>query len=149
MEIQEKVKETPILLLEPPKNLFLSFLLFMIALVLLVVTAPVGILYSFLRYLFTLRFKSLSHYLLETALVLDQAGNVIMQHLLNFILLKPNCDCYLFGNKKETISSVIGKNKVRGTLSKIGSLTDTILNWLDYRHSLNSINYDIKSKLVV
>lgn len=137
MAIQENVKETTLITQDPPKNLFLSFLLFMIALVLLVVTAPVGILYSFMRYLFTLRFKSLSHYLLETALVLDQTGNVIMQHLLNFILLKPNCDCYLFGNKKETISSVIGKNKVKGTLSSIGSLTDKILNMIDYRHSLN------------
>jgi hypothetical protein len=50
--------------------------------------------------------------LVEVALALDVAGNVMMQHLLNDTLLVKNSNTYYFGNPKETISSVIGKNSL-------------------------------------
>jgi hypothetical protein len=68
----------------------------------------------------------------------------MMQHLLNDLLLIKNENTYLFGNKKETISSVIGKNSLTNTLSTVGKALNAFLNFIDKNHSLNSIIYDIK-----
>ncbi len=77
-------------------------------------------------------------------MALDNAGNVLMQHVLNDALLIKNQNTYLFGNKMETISSVIGKNLVTQTLSPAGLLLNTFLHWKDKDHSLNSINYEVR-----
>lgn len=127
-----------------PIGLFKSFLLFLIAALLLITTAPIGFVFALVRQLVFRRVKMLSIYLLEVALVFDQAGNVVMQHFLNFALLNKTNQTYLFGNKNETISSVIGKNSITGTLSKVGLFTDAFLNLIDNRHSLDSIIYDLK-----
>ena len=79
------------------------------------------------------------------ALVLDEVGNVTMQHLLNDLLLIQKEHTYLFGNKNETISSVIGKNSLTNTLSPLGRALNSFLNFLDKDHSLNSIIYDVKT----
>jgi 8-oxo-dGTP diphosphatase len=70
-----------------------------------------------------------------------------MQHLLNDTLLIAHQDTYLFGNKKETISSVIGKNHLTNTLSPLGKALNTFLNFIDKDHSMNSIIYDVKAYL--
>jgi hypothetical protein len=81
-----------------------SFLLFGIAFVLVVTTTPIGFVYALLRQLFVGKINTLQIYFIEVALALDNAGNVIMQHLLNDTLLIKNTNTYQFGNKKETIS---------------------------------------------
>jgi hypothetical protein len=124
-----------------------SFLLFGIAFVLLVTTTPIGFVYALLRQLFAGKIKILQIYFIEVALALDNAGNVIMQHLLNDTLLIKNQDTYLFGNKKETISSVIGKNHLTNTLSPLGKALNSFLNFIDKDHSMNSIIYDVKAFL--
>jgi hypothetical protein len=124
--------------------LFKSLLLFWIAFILFFTTAPIGFLYAIIRQSLVKRMHSLSVYFLELALALDNAGNVLMQHVLNDALLIKNQNTYFFGNKKETISSVIGKNLVTNTLSSTGHLLNTFLHWIDKDHSLNSINYDVK-----
>ena len=124
-----------------------SFLLFGIAFVLLVTTTPIGFLYALLRQLFVGKIKTLQIYFIEVALALDNAGNVIMQHLLNDTLLVKNTNTYQFGNKKETISSVIGKNHLANTLSPLGKALNSFLNFIDKDHSLNSIIYDVKAYL--
>ena len=121
-----------------------SFVLFCIAFVLLTLTAPIGFLYALIRQLVFGKLKSLPIYFIEVALALDNAGNVMMQHLLNDLLLIKNEKTYLFGNKKETISSVIGKNCLTNTLSPLGKALNAFLNFIDKNHSLNSIIYDIK-----
>ena len=127
-----------------PMPLFKSLLLFCIAFVLFFTTAPFGFLYAVVRQSLVKRVHSLSIYFLELALALDNAGNVLMQHVLNDALLIRNEKTYLFGNKMETISSVIGKNLVTHTLSPAGLLLNTFLHWIDKDHSLNSINYEVK-----
>ena len=122
-----------------------SFLLFGIAFVLVVTTTPIGFLYALLRQLFSGKIKTLQIYFIEVALSLDNAGNVIMQHLLNDTLLIKNTDTYQFGNKKETISSVIGKNHLTNTLSPLGKALNSFLNFIDKDHSMNSIIYDVKA----
>ena len=124
-----------------------SFLLFGIAFVLLVTTTPIGFVYALLRQLFLGKIKTLQIYFIEVALALDNAGNVIMQHLLNDTLLVKNTNTYQFGNKKETISSVIGKNHLTNTLSPLGKALNTFLNFIDKDHSFNSIIYDVKAYL--
>jgi 8-oxo-dGTP diphosphatase len=121
-----------------------SFLLFAIAFVLIVTTTPIGFVYALLRQLFLGKIITLQIYFIELALALDNTGNVIMQHLLNDTLLTKNTNTYLFGNKKETISSVIGKNHLSNTLSPLGKALNRFLNWLDREHSLNSIDYNVK-----
>ena len=124
--------------------LWKNFLLFCIAMILFLITAPFGFLYAVIRQSCIKSVNSLSVYFLELALALDNAGNVLMQHVLNDTLLIKNQNTYLFGNKMETISSVIGKNLVTHTLSPVGVLLNTFLHWVDKNHSLNSINYEVK-----
>ncbi|MEN9698029.1 MAG: hypothetical protein RLZ56_1450 [Bacteroidota bacterium] len=121
-----------------------SFLLFLIALLLLVITAPFGFVYAIIRQTLIKKAKSLTMFFIEMALVLDEAGNVVMQHLLNDLLLIKNESTYYFGNKKETISSVIGKNYLTGNLTTLGKALNAFLNFIDKGHSLNSIIYDVK-----
>jgi 8-oxo-dGTP diphosphatase len=127
-----------------PMPLFKSILLFCIAFVLFFTTAPIGFLYAVIRQSLAKRVHSISVYFLELALALDNAGNVLMQHVLNDALLIKNENTYLFGNKMETISSVIGKNLVTHTLSPVGILLNSFLHWIDKDHSLNSINYEVR-----
>jgi hypothetical protein len=129
---------------EAPMSLFKSFLLFCIAIVLLISTAPIGFFYALLRQLFFGKLKSLSIYFLEVAISIDNTGNAMMQHLLNDFLLIKQKETYYFGNKKETISSVIGKNSLTNTLSPLGKALNGFLNWIDKDHSFNSIIYDVR-----
>ena len=125
-------------------NFLKSVLLFLIALILLTTTAPIGFIYTTVRQILVNKVKTLSLYFTEIALVLDEAGNVVMQHILNDFLLIKKRDTYYFGNKKETISSVIGKNYMTKTLSPLGLALNSFLNFIDKGHSLNSIMYDVK-----
>ena len=127
-----------------PHSILMSFLLFCVALLLVITTAPIGFIYALIRQTCSSKAKSLNVYFIEVALVLDEVGNVTMQHLLNDILLINDVQTYYFGNKNETISSVIGKNSITNTLSPIGRTLNSFLNFLDKDHSLNSIIYDVK-----
>jgi hypothetical protein len=122
----------------------MSFLLFCVALLLVITTAPIGFIYALIRQTCSSKAKSLNVYFIEVALVLDEVGNVTMQHLLNDILLINDVQTYYFGNKNETISSVIGKNSITNTLSPLGRTLNSFLNFLDKDHSLNSIIYNVK-----
>ena len=128
-----------------PHSFLMSFLLFCVALLLVITTAPIGFLYAIIRQASSSKSKSLNVYFIEVALVLDEVGNVTMQHLLNDILIIKNDQAYFFGRKDETISSVIGKNSLTNTLSPLGRALNSFLNFLDKDHSLNSIIYDVKA----
>ena len=67
-----------------------------------------------------------SGYFFKLAISLDQLGNVAMSRLFNDILIHPNRD--LFGDEDETISSVLGKNKLNGTLKPIGKFLVYVLD---------------------
>ena len=127
------------------KGLFLSVILFFTATLLLLTTAIIGIIYA-IFYLPFVKKQKLSHYFIDVALVLDQSGNVIMQHVLNALLLKDASEGYRFGNKKETISSVIGKNQMLQNLSILGRLLNKLLDSLDPNHAMDSIQYDVKKR---
>ncbi len=117
-------------------------LLFLISLVLLLITGPLGFLYGIFHGLFSSGFKGVGEYFLKIAISIDQLGNVLMQHLLNILWIKK--DGYKFGNRDETISSALGRNKKLGTLTTFGRFIDRILDLIDPDHSLNSIDYYIE-----
>jgi len=123
-------------------NPFIGLLLFSISLVLIVFTGPLGFIYGIFHSLFTRGFSGIGEFLLKIAISVDQLGNVLMQHLLNLLWAKKGG--YKFGNRDETISSALGKNKQKGTLTKFGRVIDTFLDAIDADHSLNSIDYYVE-----
>lgn len=79
---------------------------------------------------------------MKIAVSIDQLGNVLMQHLLNLLWIRK--DGYPFGNRDETISSVLGRNKKFGTLTVFGKGIDRILDTIDPNHTLDSIDYYVE-----
>ena len=123
-------------------NPFIGLLLFLISIVLLLSTGPLGFLYGILHGVVTKGLRGFGEYLLKIAVSIDQLGNVLMQHLLNLLWVKKGG--YRFGNRDETISSALGKNKAQGTLTGFGKAIDDILDLIDPNHSLNSIDYYVQ-----
>lgn len=123
-------------------NPFIGVLLFFVSIILLVITAPFGLLYGFFYNLFKNGLRGVGEYALKMAISIDQLGNVVMQHLLNLLWLKKGA--YRFGNRDETISSALGRNKKLGLLNGFGLNIDRFLNTLDPDHTLNSIDYYIE-----
>ena len=123
-------------------NPFIGILLFIISIVLIVLTGPLGLIYGFLRQLFTSGIKGIGEFALELAISIDQLGNVLMQHLFNALWITK--EGYKFGNRDETISSALGKNKQLDTLTGFGKAIDKLLDLIDPNHSLNSIDYHIE-----
>lgn len=123
-------------------NPLIGILLFLISIVLFIFTGPLGLIYGFLKQLFTRGLTGIGEFALELAISIDQLGNVLMQHLFNTLWIKKNG--YKFGNRDETISSALGKNKQLGTLTGFGKFIDAILDFIDPNHSLNSIDYHVE-----
>lgn len=123
-------------------NPLVGALLFLISIILMVLTGPLGLVYALFYTLFKSGLSGIGEFLLKIAVSVDQLGNVIMQYLLNTLWIKKNG--YEFGNRDETISSALGKNKRLGTLTAFGRLIDRILDKIDPNHSLNSIDYYIE-----
>lgn len=123
-------------------NPLLGILLFLISIVLLVITGPIGFVYGLFHSVITKGFRGLGEYLLKIAISIDQLGNVLMRHLLNVLWI--NKQGYKFGNRDETISSALGRNNKLGTLNGFGKAIDNFLDFIDPNHSLNSIDYYIE-----
>ena len=120
----------------------IGILLLFISIILFILTVPLGIIYGYLYKLFTKSIDGLGEFCLKIAISIDQLGNVIMQHLLNHVMIVKGG--YKFGNRDETISSVIGKNIEQNTLSRVGKLINFVLDFIDAGHSLNSIDYFVE-----
>ena len=108
-----------------------NFLLILVAILLSLIFFPVGLGYALFKS------KSLSLYWRGIAESIDQLGNHVMQYAFNKWLIKDYA--YRFGNIDETVSSVLGRNKFVGTLTKTGIFLDGILNKLDPNHSIDAI----------
>ncbi len=77
-------------------------------------------------------------YFLDTAINIDRFGNREFRFSLNKYLIKENSP-FQFGNIDETISSVLGKNKRFGHLTKFGKIICLILDTIDKNHCEKSI----------
>lgn len=111
----------------------INLLLFIIAVILTGIMSPIAIIYLILDTVFDLLGK--------IALSIDMAGNVLLSRPMNDILIKKNG--YQFGNRKETISSALGKNKLNDTLTKYGRLVADILDKIDENHCIKSIDNNV------
>ena len=111
----------------------LKFLLFIIATVLYAVLAIPSILYSVI-----FRLRGFGDYFYRMAVSVDQLGNVTCGPLLDTILIK-SYSMYKFGDPDETISSVLGRNKKAGTLTRLGLGLSWVLHKIDAKHVTKSI----------
>lgn len=80
-----------------------------------------------------------NQYNTDLAIATDQYGNGLSKYLFNMLLIKKEA-VHKFGNIDETISSVIGKNKVAGTLTWLGHVVDLMLDMLEPEHSIKAID---------
>ena len=120
----------------------IGLILFIISNVLVCLIYPIGFIYSVSLTLLKSGYKTLDDYLFNCALATDQHANVFLAKLFNDVMIKKGG--YKFGNPDETISSVLGKNKLMGKLSWFGKCLDYILHLLDENHSIKSIEHDEK-----
>lgn len=77
-------------------------------------------------------------YFLSSAINLDKFGNREFRTLWNKSL--KTSKGHSFGNINETISSVLGKNQLTGTLTKAGKILVWILDKIDNNHVLKAID---------
>jgi len=80
--------------------------------------------------------KEKSGYFKSSAVNLDKFGNREFRTLFN----KTLATGHRFGDINETISSVLGKNQLTGTLTCIGKVLVWILDKIDNNHVIKSIN---------
>jgi hypothetical protein len=109
-------------------------MILIIAIVISIILFPIG-------FVFAMFYSGRRKYIYNVSRAIDQLGNVICARLFNLTLIK-YYSIYKFGNEDETISSVIGKNKLVNTLTLSGKGLDFILNFLDKNHSIKAIEND-------
>jgi hypothetical protein len=81
--------------------------------------------------------KDKNGYFKSSAINIDKFGNREFRTLFNKVLiLEDGCK---FGNINETISSVLGRNELKGTLSKLGIILVWLLDKIDKDHCFKSI----------
>lgn len=114
-----------------------GLILFITARVLTYLIYPIGFTYSVLLTLFKSGYKELDNYLFKCAIAEDQRGNTYLSKLFNDVLIKVGG--HRFGNPDETISSVLGKNQLTGTLTVFGRALNWVLNKIEEDHSIKSI----------
>lgn len=128
------------------KKLLKNLLLFIIALLIYLIVAPLCISYA--------AFKSISHknislvdtlsnIFLRHAKGIDQIGNGGFYLIFNDFFIKDD-NIHPFGDVEETISSVMGVNKINNNLTLVGKLLDGILSLIDDNHSIKSIKLKTK-----
>ncbi|WP_020603289.1 hypothetical protein [Spirosoma spitsbergense] len=107
------------------------------ALVLAIIFYPIGVVYALLNAVREGSLSKIIGYLdkvcLRVALSIDTMGNTICMDMLNGWLRKQ--PGYEFGNYRETISRVLGKNEQTGTLTKAGRGLANVLNKIDPGHT--------------
>jgi hypothetical protein len=109
------------------------------------VLAPIGNLIGTIWAICQFRsLREVSGYYKRVAVSKDQYLNVTMRYFFNSTMCKdiPNQKKYLFGHEDETISSALGKNLRRGTLTKFGYFWDRILHLIENNHTLLAIEED-------
>lgn len=76
-------------------------------------------------------------YFKSTAINVDMFGNREFRATWNKFLITK--DVYKFGDPRETISSALGKNQLKGTLTTTGKILCWILDSIDHNHCIKSI----------
>lgn len=106
------------------------YLLVILAILLFIIFAPIG-------WFVALFFKGRKDYFWRFALSIDQTGNVVCGKLFDLTLRTK--EGYAFGEVDRTISYALGRNKIKGTLTKMGKTLDWLLDIIDKEHTLNAV----------
>ena len=117
----------------------------LILLIIVQILAPLGNLVGGIWAICSFRsLREASGYYKRLAVSKDQYLNVTMRYFFNSTMCKdiPGQRKYLFGNEDETISSALGKNLRRGTLTKFGYFWDRFLHKLERNHTMLAIEED-------
>lgn len=118
-----------------------NFLLFLVSVFLGIPALLLGSLFTLGRAIWQGKGKKilgfLSNSCISLALAIDHFGNVVCRDMFNSLLLDHGG--YPFGDIRETISSALGKNQERGTLTAMGRGLAGILDYLDPGHCKRSI----------
>ena len=118
-----------------------NFLLLLIALLLGVMLIPCGIMYTVYKAIRKRSWRKILGYLDSSAgslaLAIDHLGNVVCRDLFDDIF--HTLDGYPFGNIKETISAVLGRNYLWDTLTVPGEVLVDILDAIDKDHVIKAI----------
>ena len=118
-----------------------EIILLLTAVILLFLLLPIVCVYMFLKYLVSGNGRMITVWACNTARSIDVFANVEASELFNDVLIKKGG--YKFGNRQETISSVVGKNQRDNTLTKTGRGLRYILDKIDKNHCIDSINDEL------
>jgi len=115
----------------------MEIVLAILALILVVSFAPIGIVFTLIQSVTLWNINYFKDYCMNIAGALDQLGNVVMGPVFNLILIKKSK--FKFGDKDETISSVLGRNQIDNKLRYLGKRLVALLDWIEEDHSIKSI----------
>jgi hypothetical protein len=110
----------------------MEFLLYLVAIILFIPLTIINLIVVGVKYSF--KWEILKGYFRETALDIDIFGNKNFRTLFNTTLITKQG--YQFGQKNETISSVLGKNYITDTLTTTGKVLVKILT---VKHVIDAI----------
>jgi hypothetical protein len=115
-----------------------SILLWVTAWALLLLLFIPAVLFSIVRWIWQgARRQDFIDKMDHNAWAVDHFGNALYKDLWNSIMITKGGIPY--GDIKEPLSSLIGKNKIRGTQSEISMMIDFVLERIDPNHSIKSI----------
>lgn len=119
------------------------FGIWILSIVLSVILLPIGFVFGLIQNIYHNKFfkeglPNLNQKFKRLATAIDIFGNVVCAELFNSLLICKASN-YRFGEYGQTISDVIGRNKIAGTLTRYGRLLDAILDIVDDNHTLKAI----------
>lgn len=119
------------------KSTLINFILFIVAIIIFIPLTAVNITVVLCVYNINI-FKTIGGYFYSSAINIDRFANSEFRTLWNLIMIsklaKKTGDYHKFGKIDETISYVLGKNKMNKSLSKCGYILCAILNFFDKNH---------------
>lgn len=130
----------------------MGLIILLVAVILAVLILPIAFVWaiaaSFYRVSFVGGLRRMNELCYQIAISIDQLGNTTGKELFDdTLILAHDPNATKFGDPDETISSVLGKNKLSNTLTNTGKALDWILNKIDPNHSIKSIeNFPISKK---
>ena len=123
-------------------RLLLRVILFLVALILTVILAPLGILHFIFKHFWKRRFIGglavFGDLILAIAALIDRIANVLLQSLFNKTCIIEKG--YRFGDKDDTISFVLGVNENKGTLTNFGIKLCALLSKFEKDHCKVTFN---------
>ena len=118
-----------------------EIVLLLVAWALIVVLLPLVCVYMLLKRVVHGNGRMIKVWAYKTARAIDVFGNSQASELFNDALIKEGG--YKFGNKQETISSVLGKNERDRTLTWIGKIIRILIDVWNEDHCINNINEEL------